>query len=120
MLLKLRNSPELWRCEGSRRGEVGRENFGAEKGAEKSLGRGRGCVFGSSSKQLEWPCPELVHLWLLVHSNPFNPGSNFFIYSKAHLVSLHGFFKTRTSDPILNLVLQKKFLIGFSFTYLHT
>jgi hypothetical protein len=24
--------------------EVGGENFGAKKGAEKSLGRGRGCV----------------------------------------------------------------------------
>jgi len=33
--------------------EVGGENFGAEKGAEKSLGRGRGCVFGSSPKQFE-------------------------------------------------------------------
>jgi hypothetical protein len=42
-------------------------NFGAEKGAEKSLGRGRGCVFGSSPKQLEWPHPELMHWWLLVH-----------------------------------------------------
>jgi hypothetical protein len=34
-------------------GEVGRrENFGAEKGAEKSLGKGRGCVFGSSQNGL--------------------------------------------------------------------
>jgi len=32
--------------------EVGGENFGTEKGAEKSLGRGRGCVSGSSPKQL--------------------------------------------------------------------
>jgi hypothetical protein len=30
---------------------------------------GRGCVFGSSPKRLEWPHPELVHWWLLVHSN---------------------------------------------------
>jgi hypothetical protein len=27
-------------------------------------------VFGSSPKQLERPHPELVHWWLLVHSNP--------------------------------------------------
>jgi len=47
--------------------EVGGENFGAEKGAEKFLGRGRGCVSGSSTKQLERPYPELVHWWLLVH-----------------------------------------------------
>jgi len=38
-------------------------------GAEKSLGKGRGCVFGSSPKQLEQPHPELVHMWLLVHSS---------------------------------------------------
>ncbi len=50
--------------------EVGRENFEAEKGTEKSLGRGRGCVFDSSPKQLELPHPELVHSWLLVHSSP--------------------------------------------------
>ncbi len=50
------------------RREVWRENFGAEKGAEKSLGWGRVCVFGSSPKQLEWPHLELVHWWLLVHS----------------------------------------------------
>ncbi len=49
--------------------EVGKENFGAEKGAEKSLGRGRGCVFGSSPKWLEQPHFELVHWWLLVHSS---------------------------------------------------
>jgi len=41
--------------------EVGGENFGVEKGAEKSLGRGRGCVFGSSPKQLKQPHLELVH-----------------------------------------------------------
>jgi hypothetical protein len=29
------------------------ENFGGERGAEESLGMGRGCVFGLSSKQLE-------------------------------------------------------------------
>jgi hypothetical protein len=33
--------------------EVGGENFGIEKGVEKSLGRGKGCVFGSSPKWLE-------------------------------------------------------------------
>jgi len=44
--------------------------LGQRRGAEKSLGRGRGCVFGSSPKRLEWPHPELVHWWLLVHSNP--------------------------------------------------
>jgi hypothetical protein len=41
--------------------EVGEENFGAKKGAEKSLRRGRGCVFGSSPKQLERPHPEPMH-----------------------------------------------------------
>jgi hypothetical protein len=41
--------------------EVARENFGIEKGAEKSMGRGKGCVFGSSPKQLEQPHPKLVH-----------------------------------------------------------
>ncbi len=40
---------------------VGGESFGAEKGAEKFLGKGRGCVFGSSPKRLEQPHPELVH-----------------------------------------------------------
>ncbi len=49
--------------------EVRGENFGAEKGAEKSLGKGRGCVFGSSPKRFEWPHPELVHWWLLVYSS---------------------------------------------------
>jgi hypothetical protein len=47
--------------------EVGGENFGVKKRAEKSLGRGRGCGFGSSPKWFEWPHPELVHWWLLVH-----------------------------------------------------
>jgi hypothetical protein len=41
--------------------EIGGENFGAEKKVEKSLGRGRGCVFGSSPKRLERPHLELVH-----------------------------------------------------------
>jgi hypothetical protein len=67
MLLKLGSSPELWRWNeremrkgGRRGGEVcRRENFGAEKGAEKSLSRGRGCVFDSSSKRLEQSHPEL-------------------------------------------------------------
>jgi len=49
--------------------EVGGENFGAEKGAEKSLGRGKGCVFGSSPKHFEWPHLELVHWWLMFHSS---------------------------------------------------
>ncbi len=40
--------------------EVGGEIFGAAKGAEKSMGRGRGCVFGSSPKRLEWPGGALV------------------------------------------------------------
>jgi hypothetical protein len=31
--------------------------------------KGRGCVFGSSPKQLEQPHPELAHRWLLVHSS---------------------------------------------------
>ncbi len=48
---------------------MGGEIFGAKKGAEKSLGRGRGCVFYSSPKRLEQPHPELVHWWLLVHSS---------------------------------------------------
>jgi len=52
--------------------EVGRKegkNFGAEKEVEKSLGKGIGCVFGSSPNWLERPHPELVHWWMLVHSN---------------------------------------------------
>jgi len=32
------------------------------------MGRGRGCVFGSSPKRLEQLHLELVHWWLLVHS----------------------------------------------------
>jgi hypothetical protein len=56
--------------EGGRRGEVGRRGkFWGSEEAEKSLARGRGCVFSSSLKQLEWPHPELVHWWLLVHSS---------------------------------------------------
>jgi len=36
-----------------RRGEIGRrESFWGKKGAEKSMGRGRGCVFGSSQNSL--------------------------------------------------------------------
>jgi len=54
--------------------EVGGGNFGVEKKGEKSLGRGRGCVFDSSPKQLEQPHPELVHWWLLVHSSPAGVG----------------------------------------------
>jgi hypothetical protein len=50
--------------------EVGGKKFGAEKGAEKFLGRRKGCVFGSSPKWHERPHPELVHWWLLVHSSP--------------------------------------------------
>ncbi len=46
-----------------------RGKFWAKNGAEKSLGRGRGCVFGSSPKWFEQLHPELVHWWLLVHSN---------------------------------------------------
>ncbi len=48
---------------------VGGKNFGAEKGAEKSPGTGIRCVIGSSPNRLEWPHPELVHWWLLVHSS---------------------------------------------------
>jgi hypothetical protein len=33
------------------------------------MGKGKGCVFGSSPKGLEGPHPELVHWWLLVHSS---------------------------------------------------
>jgi len=49
--------------------------LGQKRGLKNSLGRGRGCVFGSSPKQLEWPHPELMHWWLLVHSshNPVPP-----------------------------------------------
>jgi hypothetical protein len=32
--------------------------------------RGRGCVFGSSPKQLEGLYPEFMHWWLLIHSSP--------------------------------------------------
>jgi hypothetical protein len=50
--------------------ELGGKKFGAKKGAEKSLGRRKGCVLGSCPKQLERPHPELVHFWLLVHFSP--------------------------------------------------
>jgi hypothetical protein len=67
------------------RREVGRgvrqegKSLGQGKRAEKTLGKGRGCVLGSSSKWLEQPHPELVHWWLLVHSSPFRlaPGASF-------------------------------------------
>ncbi len=52
------------RQEGDRRKKIG--------AVEKSLGRGRGCVFGSCPKWLERPDPELVHSWLLVHSSPYS------------------------------------------------
>jgi hypothetical protein len=39
---------------------IGGENFGAKKGVEKSLGKGRGCVFGSSPKRFKQPHHELV------------------------------------------------------------
>jgi len=39
----------------------------------KTLGKGR-CGFGSSPKWLEQPHLQLVHWWLLVHSNPSNVG----------------------------------------------
>jgi hypothetical protein len=38
------------------------------RGTEKSLGKGRGCGFGSSPKWLERPHHELVHWWLLVYT----------------------------------------------------
>jgi hypothetical protein len=63
---------EVGRREEASRKEVGRrKNFGAEKRLKrpKTLGRG-GWVFGSSSKQLEWPHLQLVHWWVLVHSSP--------------------------------------------------
>jgi hypothetical protein len=48
--------------EGGRREEVDRRGkFWGKEGAEKSLGKGRGCVFSSSPKWLQWPHPELVH-----------------------------------------------------------
>jgi len=69
--------------------EVGGEIFGAKNGVEKSLGKGRGCVFGSSSKQLEWPHHELVHYWLLVHSNWYTPHGrshgSFGIWNDGHM-----------------------------------
>jgi hypothetical protein len=49
-----------WAIVGNEVKKVGGENFGAKKGAAKSLGNRRGCVFGSSPKQLEQPHPELV------------------------------------------------------------
>jgi hypothetical protein len=51
------------------RGVSRRGKFWGKEGAKKSLGRGRGYVFGSSPKQLKRPHPELVHWWLLVHSS---------------------------------------------------
>ncbi len=72
MLLKLRSSPELWRWS--------EQEMKWERYEGKILGQRRGLknpwageedgVFGSSPKQLERPHPELVHWWLLVHSNP--------------------------------------------------
>jgi len=50
--------------------EGGRKDFGAKKGSEISMGKGRGWVFGSSTKQLEWLHLQLMHWWLLVHSSP--------------------------------------------------
>jgi hypothetical protein len=44
--------------------------LGQRRGTEKSLGKGIGCVFGSSPKLLERPHPELLHWWLLVYSSP--------------------------------------------------
>jgi len=44
--------------------------LGQRRGAEKSLGKRKGCVLSSSPKWLELPHPELVHWWLLVHSSP--------------------------------------------------
>jgi hypothetical protein len=44
--------------------------LGQRRGLKNPFGKGRGCVFGSSPKWLEWPHPELVHWWLLVHSSP--------------------------------------------------
>ncbi len=69
--------------------EVGREIFEVEKRAEKSLGRGRGWVFGLSPKQLEQPHPQLVHWWLLVS-----------------LQSLHYWFQTPISlgVALLNII----------------
>jgi hypothetical protein len=57
---------------------LGGENFGAEKRAEKTLGRAGeeknknallGCVWVHPQNGLELPHPELVHGWLLVHSS---------------------------------------------------
>jgi hypothetical protein len=59
--------------EGGKKGEVGRREFWGREGAEKSLGKGRGCVFGSSPKWLKQPHHELVHWWLLVQSSWFMP-----------------------------------------------
>jgi hypothetical protein len=77
---------ELWRWSerkikggrwGGGGGEIGgrevgrREKFWGRKEAEKvnNFGKG-GCVFGSSPKRLQWPHPQLVNWWLLVHSSP--------------------------------------------------
>jgi hypothetical protein len=57
-----------WNEEGRRR-EVGKGNFGIQKGVEKSLGMGKGCVFYSSPKRLERPHPKMMHQCLLVHSS---------------------------------------------------
>ncbi len=55
---------------GGEEGDAGRRGkFWIREGGWKIHGQGRGCVFGSSSKWLEQPHHELVHLWLLVHSN---------------------------------------------------
>jgi hypothetical protein len=39
-----------------------------EVGEKKNFGQS-GCGFGSSPKRVEWPHPQLVHWWLLIHSS---------------------------------------------------
>ncbi len=71
MLFNLESSLKLWRWS-AREMRWGRQEgkiWGQRRGLKKSLGRGGGCVFGSSPKRLERPHPDLVHWWLLVHSS---------------------------------------------------
>jgi hypothetical protein len=41
--------------------KVGGKKFGTKKRVKKTLGKGRGCVLGSSPKWFERPHPELMY-----------------------------------------------------------
>jgi len=43
-----------------------------------NFGQG-GCVFGLSPKWFQWPHPQLVHWWLLVHSSQVDGGLDWWV-----------------------------------------